>query len=162
METPYRTFEGYMLYKVNRRKRGVPFVRAPKTCSLALVLPPSFESPFTLPPKNEKLLTAGKLPPCFGFTASVKVVTAKKRKTAYCRKITAIFCFYRLRQSRYRQKTKNRLPPKNYCRMALPPRLCPPKKALPTITLFISHSAHKKGTVCLKKNLNASRPCVTR
>ena len=59
------------------------------------------ESPFTLPPKNEKLLTAEKLPPYFvfyrfrpktknyrrmalppyfGFTASVKVITAKKKK----------------------------------------------------------------------------------
>ena len=111
-----------------------------------------------------------------------------KRKTAYRRKITAMFWFYRLRQSRYRQKTKNRLPPKYYRHIlflspppkSLPPknekpptaekllpygitaRLCPPKKALPTITLFISHSAHKKGTVCLKKNMNASRPCVTR
>ena len=61
----------------------------------------------------------------FGFTASAKVVTAKKRNTAYRRNITAawhyrrkviaIFWFHRrLRQSRYRQKTKNRLPSKNY------------------------------------------------
>ena len=32
MKTPNQTFEWYM-YKVNRRKRGLPFVRAPKTCS---------------------------------------------------------------------------------------------------------------------------------
>ena len=51
--------------------------------------------------------------------------------------ITAIFWFHRLRQSRYRQKTKHRLPPNNYRRIALPSRLCPRKKALPTITLII-------------------------
>ena len=133
------------MYKVNRRKRGLPFVRAPKTCNKAPQLPPSLESPFTLPPKNGQPLSAENLPPYFGFTAFAKAVTAKKRKTAYHRKITtvwhycqnftAIFWFYRLRQSRYHQKTKNRLPPKNYRRMALPPHLCPPKKALPTITL---------------------------
>ena len=32
MKTPNQTFEGYM-YKVNRRKRGLLFVRALKTCS---------------------------------------------------------------------------------------------------------------------------------
>ena len=53
----------------------------------------------------------------------------------YRRKNTAIFWFYRFRQSRYRQKRENRQPPKNYCRMAIPPRLCPPKKPLPTTTL---------------------------
>ena len=126
MKSPNQTFEGYM-YEVNRRKRGLLFVRAPKTCSLAPQLPPSFKSPFTLLSRNEKRLTAGNLPPYYGFTASAKVVTAKKRKTVHRQKITAvwhcrqkiaaIFWFNRLRQSRSRQKTKNRLPPKNYRRM---------------------------------------------
>ena len=81
----------------------------------------------------------------FRFTASAKGVTAEKLKTAYRQKITtvlhyrrkhtAIFWFYRFRQSRYRQKRENGQPPKNYCRMAIPPRLCPPKKPLPTTTL---------------------------
>ena len=96
-----------------------------------------------------------------------KTQTAHHRKIIgvwyYRRKNTAIICFFRLRKSRYRQNTKNRLPPKNYRqilvipppqkllppknenrllpklfrRMALPPRLCPPKKALPTIGNFI-------------------------
>ena len=53
-------------------------------------------------------------------------------------RFTAIFWFYRLRQSRYRQKTKNRLPLENYRRMALPPKnychtlvLPPSPKSLP-------------------------------
>ena len=53
-------------------------------------------------------------------------------------RFTAIFWLYRLRQSRYRQKTKNRLPPKKYRRMALPRKhyrhtsvLPPPLKSLP-------------------------------
>ena len=53
-----------------------------------LVIPPP---PKSLPPKNEKLPTAEKLPPYFGFTASAEVVTAKKRKTAYRPKITAVW-----------------------------------------------------------------------
>ena len=63
-----------------------------------LVLPPPPES---LPPKNKKTPTAEKLPPYgitvetltpyFGFTASAEVVTAKKRKTAYSQKITAVW-----------------------------------------------------------------------
>ena len=59
--------------------------------------------PKSLPPKNEKLPTA---------------------VWYYGRQITAILWFYRLRRSRYSQKTKNRLPPKNYRRraMALPPQ----------------------------------------
>ena len=117
MKTPNQTFKGYM-YQVNRRKGGLPFVRAPKTCSQAPQLPPSFESPYSLPPKNGNPLTAERLPPYeYGITAE------------------PYFGFSASRQSRYCQKTKNRLPPKNYRRMALPPRLCPPKKALPTITL---------------------------
>ena len=141
-------------YKVNRRKRGLPFVWAPKTCSYAPQLPPSFESPFTLPPKNERPFTveklpphgstAEKLPPYFGFTASAKVVTARKRQTAYRRKITSVWHYRRKITDIfwfYRQKTKNSLPPKNYRRMALPPRLCPSKKALPTITLEICEVA---------------------
>ena len=53
-------------------------------------------------------------------------------------RFAAIFWFYCLRQSRYRQKTKNRLPPKHHRRMALPPKnyhhtwvLLPPPKSLP-------------------------------
>ena len=63
-----------------------------------LVLPPPAKS---LPPKIEKPataeklplygITAEKLPPYFGFTSSAQVVTAKKRKTAYRPKSTAIF-----------------------------------------------------------------------
>ena len=55
--------------------------------------------PKSLPPKNEKPPNAEKLPPYgttaenlpqyFGFTASAKVFTAKKDKTAYRRKVTA-------------------------------------------------------------------------
>ena len=117
IKTPNQTFEGYM-YKVHRRKRGLAFVRAPKTCSWAPQLPPNFLSPFTLPPKNEKPLTAEKLPP-YG--------------------ITAIFWFYRLRPSRYRQKNEKPPTPKNYRYvLVLPPRLCSPKKTLPTITLEFS------------------------
>ena len=53
-------------------------------------------------------------------------------------RFTAIYRFYRLRQSRYRQKTINRLPPNNYHRLVLPPKyyrhtlvLPPPPKSLP-------------------------------
>ena len=136
MKTPNQTFEGY-IYKVNRREKGLPFVRGRRKhvakhrnyrlnlslCScyyrqkkkslpsknyrhIFVLSPP----PKSLPRKNEKPPTAKKLSPYFDFTASAKVVTAQKRKTAYRRK--------------------------NYRRMALPPRLCPPKKALPTITLI--------------------------
>ena len=86
-----------------------------------------------LPPK----ITAAKTPQYFGFTASAKVVTAEKWKTAYRQKFaavlhyrlknTATFWFYRFRQSRYRQKRENRQSPKSYRRVAIPPRLCPPK-----------------------------------
>ena len=85
-------------------------------------LPPSFESPFTLPPKSNNRLPPKNyrhilvLPP---LPKSLQY--RQKRKTTYRRKITVIFWFYRLGQSRYRQKTKNRLQPKNYRRMALPP-----------------------------------------
>ena len=79
--------------------------------------------------------TAVKLLPWWAeaVTASAKVVTAKKLKTAYRRNITAILWFYRLRRSRYRQKTKNRLSPNNFQRMVLPPKnyrriALPPKK----------------------------------
>ena len=63
-----------------------------------LVLPPP---PKSLPPKNEKPSTAEELPPYgiaaeilppyFAFTASANVVTAKKRKNAYCRKFYAVW-----------------------------------------------------------------------
>ena len=56
-----------------------------------LVLPPPSKS---LPPKNEKLPTAEKLPPYTRFIASAEVVTAKKRKTAYRQKLTAVW-YYR-------------------------------------------------------------------
>ena len=78
---------------------------------------------------------------------TVKIVTAEKRRTAYRqniaavlhyrRKNTDIFWFYRFRQSSYRQKQENRQPRKNYRRMAISPRLCPPNKTLPTTTLNI-------------------------
>ena len=57
----------------------------PKNYRHILVLPPPTKS---LPPENEKPPTALKLTPYFGFTASAKVVTAKKQKTAYRRKFT--------------------------------------------------------------------------
>ena len=51
---------------------------------------------------------------------------------------------YRFRQSRYRQKRENRQPTKKYRCMAIPPRQCPPKKALPTTTLEISIACGSK------------------
>ena len=58
----------------------------------------------------------------FYHLGKLKVVNAKRRNPAYRRKITVILCFYRLRRSRYHQKSTNRLPLKNYRRMALPPK----------------------------------------
>ena len=62
---------------------------------------PSFEFTFTLPPKNEKPLTAKnvtpyritaeEIAPYFGYTASAKVVFAEKQKTAYRHKL-APYC----------------------------------------------------------------------
>ena len=49
-------------------------------------------------------------------------------------RFTAIFWFYRFRQSRYHQKTKNRLPPYGITAEKLPPDtlvLPPPPKSLP-------------------------------
>ena len=43
-------------------------------------------------------------------------------KHYYRRKNTTIFWLYRFRQSRDRRKMRNRLPPKNYRRIALPPQ----------------------------------------
>ena len=40
-------------------------------------------------------ITAEKIPPYFGFTASAKVVTAKKEKTANRLKITAVWQYRR-------------------------------------------------------------------
>ena len=51
------------------------------------------------------------------------------------------YCQASILRSRYRRKMKNRLPLKNYRRMAIPPRLCPPKKTLPTTTLEISNTS---------------------
>ena len=154
MKTPNQTFEGYV-YKVNRRKRGLPFVRRKRVArhrNYRLVL--GFRSRYCqktktrLPLKNYRCMA---LPPkiyhhILFLPPPPKSLPPKKRNTAYRRKttavwhyhgkITTIFWFYRLRQSRYRQKSKNRLSPKHYRRMTLPPRLCPPKKALQTITLI--------------------------
>ena len=78
-------------------------------------LPPSFEFTFTLPPKNEKPLTAKKNAAIlhhrqiitsvlhyrlkntalFWFTASPKVVTAEKRETTHGQKITAVLHCHR-------------------------------------------------------------------
>ena len=169
MKTPNQTFEGY-IYKVDRRKRGLlSFGRRkhvarhrnyrlvlslrsryrrktkkrlpPKNYRHILVLPPP---PKSLPPKHEKPPTAETLPPygitavwhyrrktthIFCFTGSTKVVTAKKRKTAYRRKITASakVVTVKKRKTAYRRKITTAW---HY----LP---CPPKKALPTITLAI-------------------------
>ena len=108
----------------------------PKNYRHILVLPPP---PKSLPPKNEKPptaetlppygITAEKLPTHFCFTGSTKVVTAKKRKTAYRRKITASakVVTAKKRKTAHRRKITaawHYLP-------------CPPKKALPTITLAV-------------------------
>ena len=90
-------------------------------------------------------ITAETIPPYFGFTASAKAVTAEKWKNAYPQKIAAVLHYRRkppyfgftASAKKYRQKRENRQPPKNYRRMAIPPRLCPPKKPLPTTTLLI-------------------------
>ena len=123
---------------------------------------PSFEFTFTLPPKNEKPLTAKnvtpyritaeEIAPYFGYTASAKVVFAEKQKTAYRHKVSAVlhcrrkntaaFWLYRFRQGRYRQKRENRQPLKNYHRMAVPPPPCPPKNPLPTTTLGKRYKKH--------------------
>ena len=70
IKMPNQTFEGFM-YKVERRKKGLPFVRAPKTCIIARH-------------RNYRLVL------------SLRSRYRQKRKTAYRRKITAIpvFCFY--------------------------------------------------------------------
>ena len=95
---------------------------------------------------------------------------------------TAIFWCYRLRQSRYIQKTKICRPPKYYRRMALPPkhyndslvlppppkslppktktayrrmalpRLRSPKKTLPTITLIILKTDQEMGATMTSLN----------
>ena len=87
-------------------------------------LPPKSLPPKSLPPKNEKPPTAKTLPPY--------CITAEKT--------TAIFWFYRFRRRRYRQKRENGQPPRNYRRVAIPPRLCPPKTPLPTTTPEIFHA----------------------
>ena len=69
-------------------------------------------------------------PPYFGFTASAKVVTAQKRKTAYRRKITAILWLYRLRRSRYRPK----IPPYGITAQKVPPSVIPPTKVPPCLS----------------------------
>ena len=145
MRTPNQTFEGYMYTRLTVGKevcrsfgRRKHVVARHRNYRLVLSLRSRYrQKTNSLPPKNYRrmALPAEFLPPSFGFTASDKVVTAKKGKTAYRRNVTAIVWFCRLRQSRYRQKTKKRLPLKNYRRMALPPHLCPPKRTLPTITL---------------------------
>ena len=93
-----------------------------------------------LPPKQLPpcCITAKKIPPNFSFTAYRRTNTAKKRKTVYRQKITAVLHHRRkntttlvitaCRQSRYRQKTKYRLAPKKYRRIAVPPRLSPTEK----------------------------------
>ena len=105
----------------NYRRIALP----PKEYRHILVLPPP---PKSLPQKNEKTayrrkITAvlhyrRKIPPYFCFTASAKVVTAKK--------------------------WPNRLPPKSYWHMAIPPCLCPPKKSLPRTTLNFWYVIYNK------------------
>ena len=95
---------------------AVLYYRRNKTPYFGLLLPPK-----SLPPKNAKPPTAKKLPPY--------CIAAEKMHPYFH------ILVYRFRQSRYRQKRENRQPPKNYRRMAIPPRLCPRKKTLPTTTL---------------------------
>ena len=84
LRSHYRQKTNNLLPPRNYRRMALP----PKMYCHILVLPPP---PKSLPPKNEKPPTAEKLPPYFGFTASAKVATAKKRKTTYRRKITAVW-----------------------------------------------------------------------
>ena len=122
------------MYKGRRRKEVCHLFGRQKhmhIASQAPQLPPIFELTFTSPPKNEKPLTAKKLPPF--------CVTAKQLPPNKYRHILV----YRFRQSRYRQNRKKCQPPENYRRMAIPPRLCPPKKPLLTTTLNFSWVVHE-------------------
>ena len=65
--------------------------------------------PFVRAPKNEKSITAKTLPP-----KNYPRIALPPKKYRH-------ILVYRFRQSRYRQKMKNRQPPKNYRRIALPP-----------------------------------------
>ena len=122
---------------------------------------------FTLPPKNEKPLTAKKFPPyCitakqlppYCITAekilplppkslpptNEKPPTAKELPPKKYRHSLV----YPFRQSRYRQERETRQPPENYRRMAIPPRLCPPKKPLP-MTALVFLSVNPSGLLAL-------------
>ena len=100
---------------------------------MAPQLPPSFQFSFTLRPKNEKPLTAKKLPPyCitaeqippyFGLPLPPKSLPPKNlkkrrlppkqyRRIALPPKKYRHFLLYRFRQNRHRQKRETRHPPK--------------------------------------------------
>ena len=165
LEIAVQTYRSKGMYKGNRRKE---FVRAPKTYAyseLGTAITAKFWIYVHVTAEKRKtayhqkitaVLHYLKIPLYFGFTASAKVITAEKWKTAYRQKITAvlhyrrkntaIFLFHRFRQSGYRQKRENRQPPKNYRLMAIPPRLRPPKKTLPTTTRFFFGKFGLKGS----------------
>ena len=74
--------------------------------------------PKSLPPRNEKPPTAKKY-------RRIALPPNKYRYSLVCR----------LRQSRFRQKRENRQPLIYFQCMEIPPRMCPPPKTIPTITL---------------------------
>ena len=94
---------------------------------MAPQLPPSFQFSFTLRPKNEKPLTAKKLPPyCitaeqippyFGLPLPPKSLPPKNEKPPTACKLCFEFSFT-LRPKNEKPLT---VPPKNYRRIALPP-----------------------------------------
>ena len=86
-------------------------------------------------------LVGGSLPPYFGFTAAAKVVTAKKRKTAYRRKIKN----YRhtlvlppppkpLPPKNEKPPTAKKLPPYGITAQKVPPPVIPPTKVPPCLS----------------------------
>ena len=118
IKTPNKTFEGYM-YKINRRERGLPFVRAPiipvaRHGSYRLIL--SFRS-------RDSQKTNNRLPP--------KIYRPMAIPSKIYRNILVLPPPPKsLPPKSLPPKTKHRLQPKQCRRMALPL-----KKALPTITL---------------------------
>ena len=116
----YRQVFNYVHVTAEKRKTACP-KKLPPHFITAEKIPPYFGLPLppkSLPPKNKKTPTAQKLPP-------------------YCVTAEKILPQFRLPPppQSLPPKTKSRHPPTKYRRMAIPPRLCPPKKTLPTTTL---------------------------